>query len=330
MEINRVAFGVLAAACITAAGGGAYLATRHASTEQGVAASAPTDAVAAPGAQASADVVTPAPAAVAPAQPSPAFEASSSRPAMPPARVEPARRVTRRPPPATISREEAGREARAERDRGASPVPAPEAQAQAPLTATAAPAAQFSAPPAAPEPQPEFEELTVAANQVIGLQVDATASSETARIEDRVDARITRDVKVGDRVAIPAGSRALGSVTLVDRGGKLKDRARLGVRFHTIVLADGTRVPVQSDVVFREGASPAAASSAKIGGGAIGGAIIGGILGGRRGAVLGSTAGAGAGTAAVMAGDRNAAVLRAGETVTVRLMQPLTVAVEKD
>src|SRR5437763_7382659 len=52
---------------------------------------------------------------------------------------------------------------------------------------------------------------------------------------------ISRDVKVGDRVAIPAGSKALGSVMLVERGGKFKERARLGIRFHTLVLADGTR-----------------------------------------------------------------------------------------
>ena len=51
-------------------------------------------------------------------------------------------------------------------------------------------------------------------------------------------ARVTRDVKVGDRVAIPSGAKAQGEVTLVERGGKLRERARLGVRFTSIVLAD--------------------------------------------------------------------------------------------
>ena len=78
---------------------------------------------------------------------------------------------------------------------------------------------------------------------MIGLQVETALSSERARIEDRVDARVTRDVVANGHVAIPAGSRVIGSVTLVDRGGKLKDRARLGIRFHTLVLADGTRSP---------------------------------------------------------------------------------------
>jgi len=115
----------------------------------------------------------------------------------------------------------------------------------------------------------------------------------------------------------------------VERGGKLKDRARLGIRFTSVVLADGTRVPVETDTIYRDGDSPGAESTAKIGGGAIGGAIIGGIFGGAKGAAIGATAGAGAGTAAVAAGGRNAATLPSGTPVTVRLIKPATVTVEE-
>ncbi len=176
----------------------------------------------------------------------------------------------------------------------------------------------------------ELEEFIVSADSVIGLQVENTVTSETARIEDNVEARVTRDVKVGSDVAIPAGSEVFGSITLVETGGKLKERARLGVRFHTIVLADATRLPIRTETVYREGDSPAGKSSAKIGGAAIGGAIIGAIFGGSKGAVLGGSAGAAGGTAAVMAGGRNPAVLQAGSTVTVRLSEPATVTVPGD
>jgi hypothetical protein len=121
----------------------------------------------------------------------------------------------------------------------------------------------------------------------------------------------------------------VGSVTVADRGGKMKGRARLGVRFHTLVLADGTRTSLNTEPLIREGSSPAGESTAKIGGGAIGGAILGAILGGGKGAVIGGTAGAGAGTAAVLSGGRNAAELREGSTVTVRLIDPVTVTVER-
>ena len=192
---------------------------------------------------------------------------------------------------------------------------------------TYAPPARVS-PTLAP-PEPAFRELVVAADSVIGLQTETPVSSEQARVEDRVDARVTRDVRVGGKVAIPAGTRVQGSVTLVERGGKFKERARLGMRFNTILLADGSRLPISTDSVFREGEGPGNDSSRKIGGAAVGGAILGAILGGSKGAVIGATAGAGSGAAVVAAGERDAAVLPAGTPVTVRLLAPVTVQVEE-
>jgi hypothetical protein len=184
--------------------------------------------------------------------------------------------------------------------------------------------------PITPEPpQKQFQDLVIPADSVVGLQVDTAISSDHAKVEDPVKARVTRDVKVRDMVAIPAGARAEGSVTLVDKGGRLKDQARLGIRFHTIVLADGTRLPINTETIYRDGDSPARDSAAKIGGGAVGGAVLGAILGGKKGAVIGSTVGAGAGGAAVAASDASLATLPAGSTVTVRMTSPATVTVEK-
>ena len=161
----------------------------------------------------------------------------------------------------------------------------------------------------------------------MGLEVDTPLSSEQARLEDRVDARVTRDVVASGRVAIPAGSRVIGAVTVVERGGKVKQTARLGVRFHTLVLADGREIPLHTEPVYREGESPAGESARKIGGAAIGGAILGAIIGGGKGAVIGGATGAAGGSAVVMAGDRNAATLAPGTVVTVRLSAPATIDV---
>lgn len=177
--------------------------------------------------------------------------------------------------------------------------------------------------------EPTFEELILSADSVISLQVDSSISTETALVEDRVEARTVRDVKVGSETAVPAGTLAIGSVTLVEPGGKIKERARLGIRFHTLVLDDGTEVPLQTETIYREGRSPGKESTAKIGGGAAAGAILGGIFGGRRGAIIGGAIGAGGGTAATMAGGRNPAALPAGTPVTIRLQAPATVTVER-
>jgi len=164
---------------------------------------------------------------------------------------------------------------------------------------------------------------------VLGIELESTVSSEVARVEDAVNAKVTRDVKVGQDIAIPAGTKVLGSVTQVERGGKMKDKARLSVRFHTLVMADGTRLAINTDAIVREGKSPGQESAAKVGAAAVGGAILGAIIGGGKGAAIGGSVGAAGGTAAVMAGGRNPAVLNAGTPVTVRLEKPVTITIER-
>ena len=325
MEMSKAALGIVAAVCVAAGAGGVYVATRTgqavpATTQQVSETATPSAATA--GVEQSEGVVNDAPEAQASA-PVPAAPAATSKPAR---SAAPERTETTRPRSPRPSRAAASA---APSTPAASPAPArdDQAAAAAPLDSRSAsiePARQ----PAPPEPQ--YYDLVIPAESVIGLQVDTPVSSDTARVEDRVTARVTRDVKVGDHVAVPAGSRAQGEVTLVERGGRLKDRARLGVRFTSIVLADGTRVPIDTEAIYREGDNPAPASAAKIGGGAIGGAIIGGIFGGAKGAIIGSTIGGGAGTAATMAGGRSPATLSAGAPVTVRLQQSATVTVEKE
>lgn len=179
------------------------------------------------------------------------------------------------------------------------------------------------------EPQREYVAVTVPAESVLGLQVQTAISSETARVEDKVEARVTRDVRVGDRVAIPAGAHVIGSVIQVDRGGKIRERAQFVVRFHTLVLADGTRTSITTEALHREGPPVANKSAAKIGGATVGGAILGAILGGGKGAAIGGGIGAAGGTAAAMAGDREPATLPAGSLVNIRLMAPVTVTLER-
>ena len=186
-------------------------------------------------------------------------------------------------------------------------------------------------PPRAPEPpKPTFEELVISRDSVIGLQTETRISSDTAHVEDRVEARVTRDVRVGDRIAIPSGAHIIGTVTQVERGGKYKEQAKLGIRFHTIVLADGTRLPITTEPILRIGEAQGTKTAQKIGGAAVGGAILGAILGGAKGAAIGATAGAGAGTAVVQAGDPSTVVLQPGTPLTARILSPVTVTVEKE
>ena len=322
MDISKATVGVLAALCVAAGAGGAYVATRGGDTAPAIATS-------------ELSAISPDPS-TATVEQSEAIVGETTRPTTPSTAAQ-AAPVERR---ATTTRTAASsnREARSTTSQPQRPVDAIEAaqpsvreETRVAIAPALEPARTVEPEPArAPEPPaPQFEELIVSADSVVGLQVESSITSERARVEDEVVAHVTRDVRVGDRVAIPAGAKAHGEVTLVERGGRLRDRARLGIRFTSIVLADGTRIPLDTEIIFREGSAPGGENAAKIGGGAIGGAIIGGILGGAKGAAIGGSVGAGAGGAAVMAGGRNPATLPSGTPITVRVTQPATVTVEK-
>ena len=346
MSSNRLAIAALALACIASAAAGGYLATRQNTVPTPAAAMTTTPT--APAAETPAAAPAGAPVAAAPERPVQETEAVVSEPAKKStaATAKPTVVSKRAEPPATAARQTAGAApATARRDQpppltstwpaSASSQPPAAPAPSSPETASSPRADELSRvaqdPPRAPEPPPQtFEDLVIARDSVIGLQTENRISSETARVEDRVDARVTRDVRVGDRVAVPAGARAIGSVSLVERGGKFKERARFGIRFHTLVLADGTRVPINTETIFRDGDAPTSSSAQKVGGGAIGGAIIGAIIGGGKGAAIGAAAGAGAGSAAVVAGGRQEAVLAPGTALTARINQPVTVTVEKE
>ena len=231
MVSNRVAFLGLGLACVVAAAGGSYLATRH-------------SARLAPPASAASIPEIPV-VATAPSQP------SGSAPAL--AQAEPtAPTASPRVPRASLPANQPAKAA-------SRPTGEPRVKAPAPTLATDAtsPAAPIENPaptsvPAEPTPvvpqieeravetprvselaPPALAEVVVAADSVIGLRPENSLSSERARVEDRVEARVIRDVRVNGRVAIPAGSRVSGSVVVVERGGKVRERARLGIRFHT-------------------------------------------------------------------------------------------------
>lgn len=171
--------------------------------------------------------------------------------------------------------------------------------------------------------------MTVESSSVIGIRLDTAVSTRTARAEDRISATVSREVSVAGRVAIPVGARLEGTVTTVDRGGKFRERPRLGLRFDTMILTDGTRLSIQTDTIFREGESPSADATARVGAGAVAGAILGGVLGGKKGAILGGAAGAAGGAATVATADGHDTALREGAPLTVRLTEDLIILVTR-
>jgi hypothetical protein len=203
--------------------------------------------------------------------------------------------------------------------------PRPRASAEPPpLTNAAKPPVVRE--PAAP-PKPTFHEVTVASGTELPLELLTPLSSETAAIETEVRARLKQAVTVSGETVIPNGATLIGSVTQVERAGRVKGRSHLAMRF-TDVTYSGERHRINTTPLSFDGEATKSEDATKVGAGAGIGAVIGGILGGGSGAAKGAAIGGAAGGGAVLATRGKDVELASGTALTAVLAAPLTVTIE--
>jgi outer membrane lipoprotein SlyB len=139
----------------------------------------------------------------------------------------------------------------------------------------------------------------------IVVVADQAVSSKTSNSGDQFDASVAEPVVVGDKVVIPKGARASGTVLDAKSAGKFKGSAELTVALSSITVK-GKTYRLKTTEVTKSGKGRGKRTAEGAGGGAVVGALIGAIAGGGKGAAIGAGAGAGAGTAgAAMTGERD-------------------------
>jgi len=199
------------------------------------------------------------------------------------------------------------------------------------------------APPAAPlAPAPSA--WTLPADTTIPLRLLSTINSRTAQPGQAVYCETIFPMTVGNRILIPSGSSVKGVITGVVRPGRLKGKAQIGLRFHTLVLPGGSTHALRATLagfgsLGPEGFQP---KEAKIEGGSnkgndagkvaqttITGTEVGAIAGSASGSPLkglgiGSLAGATGGLVWVLASRGKQIVLPPGTNFDLLLNAPLT------
>jgi hypothetical protein len=151
-------------------------------------------------------------------------------------------------------------------------------------------------------------------------------SSESAVVETPVSARLRQAVSANGEVVLPEGTVVTGTVTEVERSGRVKGRAHLTIVFNQAQFEESA-LPIQTHDIQFVAEATTGEDVAKIGGGAIGGAIIGGILGGGEGAAKGAAIGGAAGAGVVMVTRGKEVNLTSGTEITATLAAPLTITV---
>ena len=166
--------------------------------------------------------------------------------------------------------------------------------------------------------------IVIRAGTSIEVTDDQSVSSTDNNSGDHFDASLAEPVVVGDRVIIPRGARAVGTITSAKSAGRFKGNAELSVKLTSVTL-DGKRYEVNTSEVTESGKGRGKRTAVGAGGGAVVGALLGGLAGGGKGAAIGAGAGAGAGTAGTaLTGNRDITITP--ETrLRFRLREPLEV-----
>ena len=184
-------------------------------------------------------------------------------------------------------------------------------------------APQYSAPVAAPPPQPHT--VTLQAGTSVIVRLGETISTEHNYRGDTFRATLDRPIVLDGFVIADKGSKVLGKIVAADKAGKFQGTANLQVTLTEISTTDGQRVRIETGFFNKKGPSNTKEEAAKIGGGAVLGAIIGALAGGGKGAAIGAGAGGAAGTGAVALGKTKPAVLPNETQLTFQLASPTTI-----
>jgi hypothetical protein len=170
---------------------------------------------------------------------------------------------------------------------------------------------------------PAAKPIVIDAGTVLFVTLDQSVSSKTNNPGDPFDASLAAPVAIGDKVVLPAGTKATGKVTVAQSAGRFKGHAALALTLDSIII-NGTAYPIQTTHVAEAGKGRGKRTAVGAGGGAVFGAIVGGLAGGGAGAAIGAAAGAGAGTAAVGFTGKRDITLAPETRLSFKLIEPLT------
>ncbi len=183
------------------------------------------------------------------------------------------------------------------------------------------PAAPVPVPVAPPQPHT----VTLPSGTNISIRLGETLSTDHNFSGDTFRGTLDRPIILDGFVIAEKGSKVLGKIASLDKGGKFEGGSNLQLSLTELNTTDGQRVRIQTAFVNRKGPASNGGEVARVGGGAVLGAIIGGLAGGGKGAAIGAGAGGAVGAGTVMAGKGRPAVIPTETQLTFQLAAPTTI-----
>ena len=192
--------------------------------------------------------------------------------------------------------------------------------------------------PAQQDLRSKSTKIIIPADTKIPVITKNQISTRTAYVGQGVYCETTFPIAVDNQIVIPIGTYVKGSVTQVLRAGRIKGKARLGLRFDSLIFPNGETFSLRSALsaagirgnegfdkeegrVKGEGTKGKDAQAVIVTGAQ--GALIGAIVGRGKGAAIGGGAGAAVGLASALFRRGKDVVLPSGTDLEFVLLQPV-------
>lgn len=181
-------------------------------------------------------------------------------------------------------------------------------------------------PPASRPPYGLPPELTIRPGTYLTVRLNQALSSDGSRPGDTFVGSLAQPIVVDGVVLAHRNQLVYGRVVEAQRA-RSGAPSRLGLELSSLTLADGSQVPIRSQmVVNRGGTTPTDVQVATVGATTATGAAIGAMAGWGTGAAIGAGIGALAGVAGVAMTKNRPTVLYPEDALTFALIEPVTVS----
>ncbi len=180
-----------------------------------------------------------------------------------------------------------------------------------------------------PDAKPFPSQLTIKAGTYVTVRLNEILSSERSLTGDAFTAVLAKPIVVDGIVVAQRGQDVTGRVTEAKKSGRLGGNSRLGIQLVDLPVVAGQQLPIQSELITRNGTRSTGRDAGAVAATPGVGAAIGAGVNGGVGAGVGAGACLAAGLAGVLLTRGNPTVIHPETLLTFRLNQDVTVSTER-
>src|ERR1700722_13127991 len=180
-----------------------------------------------------------------------------------------------------------------------------------------------------PDMQPIPSKLTIKAGTYVTVRMNEILSSDHSMVGDAFTATLSKPIVVDGVVVAQRGQNVTGHVTEAKKAGRVAGTSRLGIQLVELPVVDGQQLPIQSELLTRNGTTSTGRDVGAVAATTGVGAAIGAGVNGGVGAGVGAGAGLIVGLAGVLLTRGNPTVVFPETMLTFRVNQDVTVSTER-